>query len=89
MTIASSSFRPETVHALTSSKLFRKEVDNRRSIIADPQLSITDRDLNLYLTHKHIEDLAVVQWHEATIEEIQEAFKALGRRSKKNLLGRD
>lgn len=63
---------------------FRKEAGIRRLIIADNQLSITDRDMNLYLTHKHIEDLAVVQRHEATKEEIQEAFEVLSRRSRKN-----
>ncbi|MEK7060677.1 MAG: hypothetical protein AAB937_00390 [Patescibacteria group bacterium] len=84
MTTALPSFRPEIVHALTSSLLFRKEARNRKSIIADRQLSLSEIGLNLFLTQRHIEDLAVVQRHNATKEEIQEAFEALSRRSLKN-----
>ena len=83
-TINVPSFCPETVSALTKSGLFRKEARNRKSIFADPRLSFAETGLNLFLTQRHIEDLAVVQRHKATKEEIQEAFEALARRSSKN-----
>jgi len=79
-----SSFRPEVVHALTRSSLFRKEERNRRSIIANRLLLPVEKGMFLFVTHKHIEDLAVVQRHEATGEEIQKAFEALARRAKRN-----
>ncbi len=40
--------------------------------------------MRLFVKQRDIEDLAVAQRHEATIMEIQEAFDALDRRSKKN-----
>lgn len=73
--------RKEVVHALTSSKLFRKEARIRSSIITDRQLSWFKKDMSLLVIERDIEDLAVVQRHNATIVEIQEAFEALGGRS--------
>lgn len=73
--------RKEVVLAMTSSALFRKKVEKVSFIIANHNLEPVEKAMGLFVTLRRIDELAVVQRHEATKEEIQKAFEALARRS--------
>lgn len=84
MTIRKAGPRKEVIHALTSSALFREKAEKVSFFIANRNLEPVEKGMALFVTLRRIDELSVVQRHEATKEEIQKAFEALGRRSLKN-----